>query len=297
MRRTLAILALLVAACGGAAAPASPSAVAVATPSEAAPTPSPTKRPTPSPTRRATPTPEPTADPAAVRHVVEALDELAAIGAEGDVNEIADWAIAESDWFNRNPIRGGHAELVDYARAMLDLLTALSEDTDHTAATARLIALREEIATIVGGVPTPEPTGPTQFKPGDVVTVTQDGEDWAEITVSEVREVKRYEGEYADDVPAEGNVYIEALVTYKALVNGVDYNPYDWQVFAGGTAITDPGFVTEGPEPMLGSGTLPKGRNAKGWIVYEVPRRGEVLMSYGGTFANEEPVFEIVLRP
>jgi len=37
------------------------------------------------------------------------------------------------------------------------------------------------------------------------------------------------------------------------------------------------------------------GRIAEGWLVYEVPAEGEVLMSYGGNF-GDAPVFEVVLR-
>jgi hypothetical protein len=143
----------------------------------------------------------------------------------------------------------------------------------------------------------PEPDEPTRFAAGEVITVTSDDEDWAEVTVTKVREVKKYDGEYnLDDRPAKGNIYIEAFLTYTALDNGVDYNPFDWQVFADGVAADDFTYVSYGPKPELASGTLPKGRQASGWVVYEVPTSGEVLLSYGGTFSNEAPVFEVVLR-
>jgi hypothetical protein len=77
----------------------------------------------------------------------------------------------------------------------------------------------------------------------------------------------------------------------------VDYNPYDWQVFADGEAVDNSAFVMNGPKPDLSSGSLPKGRVAKGYVVYEVPAKGQVLMSYGGTFSSEAPVFEVVIRP
>jgi hypothetical protein len=145
--------------------------------------------------------------------------------------------------------------------------------------------------------PTPEPTGPTQYKPGDVVSLTQDGADWATIVVSKVSAKARYDGAYNyDDVPAKGHVYLQAYVTYTALADGVDYNPFDWQVFVGDVASDGSTFVSNGPEPQLSSGTLPKGRKAAGWVVYEVATTGKVLMSYGNTFSNDAPVFEIVLR-
>ncbi len=148
--------------------------------------------------------------------------------------------------------------------------------------------------------PEPDPTleGPQRFKPGEIVTVTQGGDEHAQIVVSGVKVVKKYEGGYFDDTPQQkGNVFIQAKIAYTALVDGVNYNPFDWQVFASGEAVDNLTFVTNGPEPQLSSGTLPKGRKASGWVVYEVPPKGEVLLSYGSNmFSNEPPVFEVVLR-
>lgn len=129
--------------------------------------------------------------------------------------------------------------------------------------------------------------------------MTTNGDPWAEITVSKVKVVRKYDGPYnLDDVPAKGNVYIQAFVTYHALDNGVDYNPFDWQVFVAGEAADNTSYVSNGPKPELASGTLPKGRKASGWVVYEVAAKGEVRMSYGGgSFSNEAPVFEVVIRP
>jgi hypothetical protein len=148
--------------------------------------------------------------------------------------------------------------------------------------------------------PTAEPTpeGPTQFKPGDTITVTQNDEPWAEIVVAGVDVVRKYEGGYFDDTPEiKGNRFIQAKITYKALQDGVDYNPFDWQVFANGEAVDNWSLVTNGPEPQLNSGTLPEGRKASGWVVYEVPAKGKILLSYSGNmFLDEAPIFEVVLR-
>ena len=44
-------------------------------------------------------------------------------------------------------------------------------------------------------------------------------------------------------------------------------------------------------------GTLPKGRKANGWVVYEVPTKGEVILSYGANmFGGDAPTFEVVAR-
>jgi len=222
------------------------------------------------------------------------LDELGGL-AQGDAtaqwaNDFADWVVANSD-----ELDNATALAINKAvRALLDDVIASSDQTESINA---LLAMREDLAAnIVGGIPTPEPAGPKRFAVGDTATVTSGGEDWAEIIVGQANEVPRYEGEFGDDVPARGNVYIEAFVRYTALQNGVDYNQFDWQVFAGGLAVDDMTFVSNGPEPALSSGSLPKGRRAEGWLVYEVPAKGEVLLSYGGAFTNDEPIFEVVLR-
>jgi hypothetical protein len=63
-------------------------------------------------------------------------------------------------------------------------------------------------------------------------------------------------------------------------------------VSAGGT------FLMNGPEPQLSMGTLPNGRTASGWLVYEVPVSGELRLSYKNPwlFGNAGPVFEVLLR-
>lgn len=145
--------------------------------------------------------------------------------------------------------------------------------------------------------PEPSPSRPRLFRPGEPVVVTQGGEEYLEITVSKVSEKKRYGSGYTVDKPAPGNVYIEAYVTYRALADGATYNPFDWQVFCNETAVDEFTFVLSGPEPALGSGTLPKGRKAAGWLVYEVPAKGRCVLSYGANaFLGEGAVFEVLLR-
>lgn len=143
----------------------------------------------------------------------------------------------------------------------------------------------------------PAPDGPSLFKAGEVVTVTENDEPYLDIVVSKVAQKKSYGSGYLIDKPAKGNIYIQALVTYEALADGATYNPFDWQVFCDDTAIENYTFVSEGPEPGLSSGTLPAGRKAKGWVVYEVPAKGRCVLSYGAnSFIDQGAVFEVLLR-
>jgi hypothetical protein len=155
----------------------------------------------------------------------------------------------------------------------------------------------EQAPTEVSPTPEPSPSAPPLFKPGEPAIVTRGGEDYLEITVSKVAEKKKYGSGYSVDTPAKGNVYIQAYVTYRALADGATYNPFDWQVFCNETAVDRFTFLLSGPEPVLGSGTLPKGRKAAGWLVYEVPAKGRCVLSYGANmFLGEGAVFEVLLR-
>lgn len=96
------------------------------------------------------------------------------------------------------------------------------------------------------------------------------------ITATDVATAKSYDDGYFSDTPSvPGNIFLAVNLTYTALADGFSYNPFDWQVFVDGVAVSGTAFVLNGPEPDLGSGSLPKGRKAAGWIVYEVAPRGK----------------------
>ena len=150
-------------------------------------------------------------------------------------------------------------------------------------------------------VATPAPTGPATYQVGDTITVTNNDANWATITISDAKVAASYKGTgayaYTDKPQTAGDVFVQAKVTYTALANGVDYNPFDWQVFCDGVAVQNYTIVLSGPKPALSSGTLPNGRSASGYVVYEVPAKGEVRMSYGGNmFSNSGPIFEVIIR-
>jgi len=114
------------------------------------------------------------------------------------------------------------------------------------------------------------------------------------VTAAQVKQAKSY-GTYSK--PAKGNVYLAVKYTYQALEDGATYNPLDWQVFVDGTAVNNYTFVMDGPKPELQSGSLPKDRKAEGWVVYEVPAKGKVILSYGSNiFGGDAPTFEVVAR-
>jgi hypothetical protein len=148
--------------------------------------------------------------------------------------------------------------------------------------------------------PAPSQPANATFNVGDVITITEDGDPWADFTVLEVRQDAEFvdPAGFLNDTPQiDGYVFLSALVRYEAIVDGVYYNPFDFQIFVSDVAADNIAFALHAPEPQLHSGELPAGRAAEGWLLYEVPPAGEVLLSYNGNiFINEAPVFEVVLR-
>jgi hypothetical protein len=147
-------------------------------------------------------------------------------------------------------------------------------------------------------VPTdvPEPTLAT-YGLGQPITVNGDDDNPAVvITFTKFSQHTSYGSGYLVSRPASGNIYVQVWVTYKAIQNGVSYNPFDWQVFVGDVAQQNFSIILESPTPALSSGTLPAGRTAQGWLVYEVPTSGRMVLSYSRMFSSGPPLFEVVVR-
>lgn len=172
---------------------------------------------------------------------------------------------------------------------------AIAAGTSATAATATTGPTAEATPTPTPTA-TPAPTGPKTYKIGDTALSDRDGVS-VKITVSDVAVAATYKGTYTNDTPqVAGNVFISAKVTYEAVSDGVNYNPADWAVFCDNTAVTGYTFVLNGPKPPLGFGSLTAGRKAVGYVIYEVPAKGEVRMSYKAVIFDTTPTFEVVIR-
>ena len=150
--------------------------------------------------------------------------------------------------------------------------------------------------------PTPEPTDPpTGVKqPGETThIVTSTDEPYLDLTVSKVSFRSSYSGDYGyvEKPDQKGYVFVQAFITYIAQQSGASYNQFDWTPYAGDEALESFASVVYGPNPDLGSGDLPKGRKASGWVVYEVPKTGRITLAYAPSqFSNDEPIVEYVLR-
>jgi hypothetical protein len=134
-------------------------------------------------------------------------------------------------------------------------------------------------------------------KIGDTATVQNGGVDWVKITVSEVKSASSFSESNGviEDPRIEGDVFLSARVTYEAVGDGVEYGPDDWDITCNGVYVRTI-IVMDGPKPALSGGTLAKGQQASGYVVYEVPPTGVVEMTYIPTFRDSNPVYEVVLR-
>jgi hypothetical protein len=151
----LALVALFVASCASAVP-------ATSTPETSAPTSSPTAEPTATPVA----TPEP--GEVAIRHVVDAIDELrATVASGGDTTDVLAWAKAETDWLVANHTQLPSAQDSAYQDALISFLQALSDNSTTTPPITDLTVLRNELAALIGAeaAATPEPTPAEAFAP------------------------------------------------------------------------------------------------------------------------------------
>ena len=114
---------------------------------------------TPTSTASTSDAPPPTGDAALATRIIGRIDGLALLTATDDELQTAQWAIEESEWATENMSalldQGGTLLLyVDELTALLDLV---AEGADQTAAVAKILNLRDEIATEFA-LPTLAPT-------------------------------------------------------------------------------------------------------------------------------------------
>jgi zinc ribbon protein len=141
----------------------------------------------------------------------------------------------------------------------------------------------------------PAPAAGDVVRVGETVSIECDDEPCYEVTLVKTDTAASYGSGYSIDKPKKGNEYLAAYITYKALKGGAEYCAFDWQLYHNDTLIEDTAYVSEGPTPELGCDELAAGRSAKGWIVWEVPKTGRLVLSYTPNY-GEDPIFDIVLR-
>jgi hypothetical protein len=134
---------------------------------------------------------------------------------------------------------------------------------------------------------------------GQVIAVHDDGQPWADLRVVEVVQeanLPRPAG-YSGAWPVvDGNVFLSVRVSYLARADRVESNPLTFHLLAAGQPVDAMSWLS-GPQPHLPTRILSRGHTAQGWLTYEVPAAGPVLLGYGGNrYLDEGPLFVVVLR-
>jgi Domain of unknown function (DUF4352) len=130
-----------------------------------------------------------------------------------------------------------------------------------------------------------QPAGPQVFALGETATVTQDGQDAANITITSVRTSTQPADQYGE-APQNGyfvivHVRARALNSY---ASGFDVNPFDFYARVGGQHFEyDNGNAIEAlgmNQNTMDAATLNAGESTSGLIVFDLPRpHGKIAYS------------------
>jgi hypothetical protein len=147
--------------------------------------------------------------------------------------------------------------------------------------------------------PTEDANGPLAAQLNQPIRITCDGADCLDVTVVKVTTATRYKDpsgyKELDDVPKKGKIFVAVQLKYVAVGPDASFNPFDWGLYVNDEKVQDTAFASNGPEPQLSSGDLPKGKSVSGWVIWEVPTTGKVVISYEP--GRNGSIFEVVLRP
>lgn len=137
-------------------------------------------------------------------------------------------------------------------------------------------------------MPSPIPSATTALR--QPVTINRDGKVLT-VTVDGVRK-----SDYPSGAALRpGYELLSVMVTYRAAHNSEDarYNEWDWSAKAAGHRInTYPKSVGDD----LGSGDLFADGEAHGYVTFEVPTTGEVVVEYRFFSLDQDPTFELAIR-
>jgi hypothetical protein len=152
-------------------------------------------------------------------------------------------------------------------------------------------------APVASSAPSVAPSGVLQAKLGDNVSITCGGSDCLDVTVDKAQFATHYVDpqHYLDDIPqTKGDVFLAFHVIEKATGPNATYSLGDWAVYNDNALSDTISIASHGPKPALLAGALPVGKSVSGWIIEEVPAKGQVVIAYQ-PLGNE--VFEISVRP
>jgi hypothetical protein len=146
------------------------------------------------------------------------------------------------------------------------------------------------------GAPATAPPGarrPAREAPDEPLVGTARGVERVEIRLTEVEGRDSFFGAASNDIAPPDRMYLQLLVTYRALVDDVTIDPADWTLLASGVPAAE-ADVANAPVPKLAPSVLGRHETASGYLVFDVPIQGELVLLYdpGGT---ADPL-EVTLR-
>jgi hypothetical protein len=132
--------------------------------------------------------------------------------------------------------------------------------------------------------PAAEEPSLTELKLGAGITVTSTDEDDPSemaVTVISKKSSTRALSEYGD---RPKGAFVGFLVKYECTLGSCDYNPYDFTLRNEAGEEFDKSY--ENFDPDLNSGKLRKGRNALGYVTYEI-KPGKYYLEYSSSLLTE----------
>jgi hypothetical protein len=157
-----------------------------------------------------------------------------------------------------------------------------------------IVAIDDPEACVGGEEPPLTPDeGVRQVAVGDSVEVeTFNGV--IQVTVDEYHFARAYRSQLGAQRPDRGRLYYAFHVSYESVEGSPSFNQFDWQAFAGAEILDTTFVVGDGPGDSLGSGSLPQGRTASGWLLFDGPDEPgiDVTLSYKAGMLDE-PIFEV----
>ena len=150
----------------------------------------------------------------------------------------------------------------------------------------RFVAIVGVIGVLAGCVPThPLVVARTVFDE----TATPQLNSSVEVAVSATQYDEFSSGGVVEQPDRPGRVFLAVHISYRALVDHVHFDRGQWVLLVDRIPTNSFALTRFGPSPELFAGELLAGQSADGWLVYEIPPKGDLALWWerGLPLANE----------
>lgn len=126
---------------------------------------------------------------------------------------------------------------------------------------------------------------------GQTVAVTDDDGNSMEVTVNGAKWKTKACSAYADN-PGPGKAYLIVEVTAKATKGDFDINPFDFNVVNAAGDEAETGIFSDCAKPDLAAKTLHSGRQAHGFVAFEL-KRANVEVEYSAGLSDVDASWKV----